>query len=773
MNCPRCGANNPDHSNFCTACGLDLRPHKQPSQPPQGGEDTLIFHQREELPYYEAPKKKKKREKQKKKQHQESGRWKLIRLIVLSLVLALALGGAICVAVYLKSGPAGEGAACLYLSEGSYELVNNLKGENPTELGGGVYASSNDKLVTFTEDGKYVYYFTQVDSYSETGTLCRAEYAQLKGHSSKNDQYMQVIATNVCLNQCQILNDGRAIYLNSEGILYEYGDTGVAQVARNVTAFYVDEDNEGGRLAYESQDNSGNALYCAALYEPGAAQLLARNYSYISVYDGLGEILVMNQDEEWNNYLAVVSIDHAPLDLGQAYLSLMTGDGFYYVANEGAAVSPYDYVVDSLASQEAGMAEPDLEDYAIEEYAYQQLSHNSDLSKYSEIYTSCTKTLAFWHTSMASAASSYASDPAIQSFVDTYGPQANEDGYIVVTNEIAEALQAMAETYGQHYDGEWLEFCFAYDVADHTYDYDAFNQAVEAYHSAVDRIELREKLQSGEYDIPLYSLYLFQDGASTLICDQVLGETSLGNVLLYNTPEGVTPVKLEELASPGDVYDGFYLDLSKENFCVGGGQTAPVKLSAQAADCFYAAWNAGYAELFLLGSDLFLSESSGALAVAPVSEGAVGAFSILSDNAALLDVDTAQGCVYYGANLYHNGEGDLYRWQEGTSTCLATEVAFSDLTIYEDGSILAYTDSDSFSYYYGSSLKLIRASGAQETIGQGVTDFIRLEGGKLLYLSDGGLYVFNGKESTILASQAERVWSSTSMPVSKVLNFNR
>ncbi len=766
MICPRCGANHAGDSNFCASCGLDLRPYQQAAQPSQKQEETFVYRP-EETPSHNVDLK---QEENRKKQRKEGEKKKPVWRFILIPVLVLLLGGAAFFILELRSTPAsGEGAYYIYLSDGKYELLSSLEDKNPTELGSGVYGTYNGGMVTFTEDGTYVYYFTQVDYYGGTGTLCRAEYARLKGTSSKNNQYIQVIATNVDLDQCWILEDGRAVYLNPQGSLYQFDGTETAWIAGNVTAFYLDESKEGGRLAYEIRDDGGNALYCGSLYEPGTAQLLAQNYSYIDVYNGLDEILVANQDADWNSYLAIVSLDHAPIDLGQGYVPLMTQDGFYYIVNQGAAVSPYDYVEDSYAADDAGITVPEPEDYTIEVYAYQPLSYDSDLSSYSEIYTSCTQPLNFWQTSMENAVIQYASDPTIQSFVDTYGPQANEDGYIVVTNEIAAALQAMAETYGLHYDGEWPEFCFAYDVDGYIYDYDAFNQAVDAYNSVADRIQLREELQSGEYDIPLYALYLFREGASTLICDNALAWGVFGNVLLYNTPESVTPVGIEDLGSIWNIYDLFYLDIGKENYCIGAGQSTPVKLSLQAADSLSTAWNTGYAELSLLGDEMFLSESSGALAVATVSDGTVGAFGILTDNGVLAEVDPVEGCVYYGANV-NDDQGDLFLWKDGVVTCLASDVVLSDLSIYEDGSILAYTDSDRFSYYYGRGLKLIRSDGAEEFIASQVTDFLRLESGDVLYISGDSLYIYDGRESVCLASQAENVWSNTAMLVSKNIN---
>ena len=767
MNCPRCGGHNPDDGNFCTGCGFDLRPGRQSPQPPPQ-EDTLRYRPAEEIPYYEDPRKKKKRETAQKKAAAEGGKKRRIWPCFLIPVATLGVAFGILAGVATLRGSAG-GEAVVYLSDTGYQLVNNLKGWNPTELGSGVYGGGYDGLVTFSGDGKYVYYFTQLDYSSETGTLCRAEYGRLKGSSSKNSQYMEILATNVQVSQCRILEDGRVFYLNAEGTLCRYDGDGVTQIARNVTQFYVDETREEGRLAYEVADGSGNAFYCGSLQQPGGAQLLAQNYTYSYVFsDGLEEILIVSQDEDWNSYLAVVSPDHDPIDLGQGYFPLMTEDGFYYIVSEGASVSPYDYVVDSTAGQEAGITRPNLEDYAVETYDYQQLSHDSDLSKYSEIYTSCTKPLYFWHGTMESAADRYADDPAIRSFVDTYGPQANEEGYIVVTNEIAAALQSMAETYGQHYDGEWLEFCFAYDVEGESYDYEAFNQAQAAYDSVADRVELREELRSGDYDIPLYSLYLYEGGTSTLVSDQVLEIRNTGNLLMYNTPDSVTPANLEEISSAYEFRERFYLDPSKENCFVGGGQTASFKLSPQGVDSFSAAWNAGYAELFLLEDQLFLSESSGALAVAQVTDGIAGSFTILSDNGELVSLDEEETCVYYGV---HRGDGssDLYRWKEGKADCLATGVALSGLTIYEDGSMLAYAGGDGGFYYYGGDLKLIQPNGAEELIAGGVTEFIRLDSGRILYLSDGDLYLYDGKESTLLATSVEYVWSDTSMPVSKVL----
>ncbi len=48
----------------------------------------------------------------------------------------------------------------------------------------------------------------------------------------------------------------------------------------------------------------------------------------------------------------------------------------------------------------------------------------------------------------------------VKKFTMKYQQMENEDGYLLVTEEIKRELQEMAAEDGQEYDGEWHEFCF-------------------------------------------------------------------------------------------------------------------------------------------------------------------------------------------------------------------------------------------------------------------------------------------------------------------------
>lgn len=73
-------------------------------------------------------------------------------------------------------------------------------------------------LVKFSPDGKYIYYYSQYFTGGYTGTLCRAEWAKLQQNSAKNQNYIDVVASNVS-TYFRFVQDG-IVYTNDSNDLY-------------------------------------------------------------------------------------------------------------------------------------------------------------------------------------------------------------------------------------------------------------------------------------------------------------------------------------------------------------------------------------------------------------------------------------------------------------------------------------------------------------------------------------------------------------------------
>src|SRR5699024_8407139 len=69
----------------------------------------------------------------------------------------------------------------------------------------------------------------------------------------------------------------------------------------------------------------------------------------------------------------------------------------YFTATNDVMLSLYDFVEDTHAESDAGITEPNRDDFSIPEYSYEMV-YGSDLSEsdFDELYTTCTRDL-YWY----------------------------------------------------------------------------------------------------------------------------------------------------------------------------------------------------------------------------------------------------------------------------------------------------------------------------------------------------------------------------------------
>ena len=151
------------------------------------------------------------------------------------------------------------------------------------------------------------------------------------------------------------------------------------------------------------------------------------------------------------------------------------------------------------------------------------------------------------------------------------------------------------------------------------------------------------------------------------------------------------------------------------------------------------------------------------LSVASITDGQIDDFTILTDDAAVVTVDGAT--LYYISEYYENNDlvyCDLYSYDGKESKRLAQDVLFDNITLYENGDVLAYTG---YRNYSGYELTLFNSKGEKTIIGDNITQYIRVDKSTLLYISDGDLYVYNGKAKELVHTDVEWLWSLNSMDI--------
>ncbi|MBQ9814702.1 MAG: hypothetical protein IJM53_03315, partial [Lachnospiraceae bacterium] len=516
---------------------------------------------------------------------------------------------------------------------------------------------------------------------------------------------------------------------------------------------------------------------------------VAINYS-----SDVDDLLYCKIDDEST---AEISLYHA--DFGKpgeliannvSLLSLYVYDNSYVFAVKTGSVSCYDYVIDDTADADKNLKEPKLDDYEIPYYSYDIISaDDAKESDYTELYTSCTKPLYWfgastWCYSMEEALgmiwngdeeSTKSIVKATQDFIDKYSSKADENGYILVTDEIKEELKKIDKASGNNGDF-WIYLCLSRTQQGTTYDYDAYNAEYEKYNEAKTRIELRDTLKSPAYDHGIFSWYRYKDGHAELIAENVLSYSLnySSNVIEYNTPEMITEkIKLDDISYPYEVEEFLSVDQTKENYIIPVNEKyAPSKLTTEAAQIIGEVSSSGSDRAGIIVSDgyIFINDMNNhkLYAASYSNDGHIGTFQIVSDKAAVLSNDNDQ-LYYYTRDSFDDnyGKADIYKYSGGTGTCIASDVLFDGVVnFYEDGMIIARTGFGTDGY----DIAMFDQQGNQTYIGDNATEYIRVDKDTVLFIANNNLYKSSNNNSVLIETGVQSFWSMNSMTLTESAN---
>ena len=292
----------------------------------------------------------------------------------------------------------------------------------------------------------------------------------------------------------------------------------------------------------------------------------------------------------------------------------------------------------------------------------------------------------------------------------------------------------------------------------------------EGYSEAWDHYNLREDLTSEDNALPLYDLYCYANGQETLVAQDVLSNRSAGNGFIY---WGVDVLK--DQISIDDLDDAFGLrwtlsnledyflddmDASKLNLYSEAANTT-VPLTEEAMEIIR---ENDYPRLYCVKDQIILSPNAygeaGALYAATIKKGELGSFSQIADDAEIETYD--EDCFYYITGEYDKGDNsyaDLYCYENGESKRLAQDALGDEMVrVYKDGVISLYTDHNQNGY----ELTLLQKDGTKNLIADEVTEYLRVDKDTLLYLSDGDLYCYDGKEKKRVATDVDCFWAKSS-----------
>lgn len=148
--------------------------------------------------------------------------------------------------------------------------------------------------------------------------------------------------------------------------------------------------------------------------------------------------------------------------------------------------------------------------------------------------------------------------------------------------------------------------------------------------------------------------------------------------------------------------------------------------------------------------------SEDSLVALRLSDGQVTAVDVLASDPSDYTRIQSNGDFFFSANEYIPQDrygirlSDLMVCRDGETICLAEDVEIYRTALYAGDEILTLDSLNDFA--------LVQIQdGARQTLAENVSYFLRLNGGQILYLSDGGLFLYDGA-STRLSEDALQVF---------------
>ena len=326
MYCPNCGAALPENSRFCGVCGAKIYEEENVTTGPQGtGKNNVEISGEKRNGDTAVPPKR-----------------KINRTTIIGIITAVVFAAVAIFLVRFLISSVSSKNAYVCLSNGKYEVIKDLK-DDPVEIESTRSSDFEENLVSFSPDGKYVYYLTEYDYSMDTGTLCRAKYGKLTDSSSKNEKYIEVISTNAYIG-FRILDNGTVLYRKSDKTLYFYDGKTSTRIAKNADGFFTDG---GEKTVYYSRDDYGKyTLYGLNVNDPEKVSKLASDISYTIDSDNLDSILYVKDDSYSERTLYTVGFDKDEEKLCENADVVYYGEDAKIYRSRTGTVRLYDYVID-------------------------------------------------------------------------------------------------------------------------------------------------------------------------------------------------------------------------------------------------------------------------------------------------------------------------------------------------------------------------------------------------------------------------------------------
>lgn len=253
------------------------------------------------------------------------------------------------------------------------------------------------------------------------------------------------------------------------------------------------------------------------------------------------------------------------------------------------------------------------------------------------------------------------------------------------------------------------------------------------------------------------------DKELTILDEDVLNVTfysgqrdSFTGAICYYTLEQAIALNLIDTTTAEDLYDGLRSDDSYSYHLLLTATDTVYSLPENMKTTLENVKEDGkIANIFFEESDVFIL-SLNSLYRASFENETVGEFSLIADH--VMAWNQMSDTIYYMKwkdNADNLNIADLYSLKNGNTTLLAEDILDDDIHFYDDGTISAYTK---YTENLGYELAVFSPEGEKTILGDYVTGYVRRQNSDFLYLSGDKLYLYNGKENTLLETGTDYFW---------------
>lgn len=701
---------------------------------------------------------------------------KPVKLVIIVLAVLLVAAGGVFLLRRHNSGSASPRQMVYLEDEKLYYLKDMLKPDKAIQVAR-VIDMTELTGATFSSDGKYLYYYSDVDKktvnayddYDEeyydyeqySYTLSRVKISKLSEKGS-HDKYIERIAegvTDYCLE-----DDGIIYYTDYKDRIVRYEDGKETDLKKGVKEYHVDKENnilyysEAVPQGYEEDDlfsigyvNMETGEDVQIDKDINEIESFSDKGYYVYWKHGDGQPSSYDEEEDAEESDDYDEVDGVPdTDVEEPYVAETVSEG-----ESSGDIYVADGVNDPVRIAKDACSIISVNDDGMVYYDYQQKRHKM-------LYEFVNDTHAEEDAGIK--------EPEVR---DCLIPMEEDEVLnIIMTDEMKEEyLTGKKKDKKRFYEGRGangflydegsgLQYRYNYDEAtdtDNIYYYDEEenqwyifdqnkNEEMEyAYESSIDRIELRRYLKTtGLYTNEFKVCCASASSDEEVVVERVADDLSAmdGRLLIYGKDiAGSTKADIDSLVDmwmgegDGDisVIYGFLQEGSSEGvenyYKIDRGEEQKLEIDGDVYVSSYKDNSVVFAEMIGEKYNLYYSE---------IVDNSLSEFKKLADNS---DTDASKwigGAVYYYDGSESDKTATLCKYENGENS-VVRENAVLSLGITSD-SMLILHDTD---------LEMYDMSGQTTRIARDVSDYTYLSKELILYTSEGDLYLYTPDDSKL------------------------